>query len=570
MLHSTINIPDTIVALKNRNAGVKPPLKAFQPPVQEQRLKQLEQELSRSRAETELYKKKYEQSVQAYDHLLFAFKQSQRRTFGTSSERFLDSNVFQPDFFSTVLAKSLAEDQDNTHEVDDSDDSNDVNGSTSSSSPSNKKRRKKRAPKNKYFAKNLPRREVIVAAEEKQDGDRFMRYESTELLNYIPPVYEIIVLKREIWVHQEPGVGAKLITASNPIRLLPQAKVTESFLAHMIVSKLYDRQPLYHLEKQYKERFDFICPRDKLARWFIQAAGHLQPLFNLLCDEVLDYDIVGCDPTHLQVLREPNRQAQKKSYVYSIRGGPPERSVQLFVYHPEDHVSFLQNWFTGYSGYLQVDGQNIFSGFEHNEHVELVFCHSHARRKFEPIAKAARKPGLANKVMMYYQGLYKIEREAKELGLSADERYVLRQEKSQPIIDEMFDWMKKVAPTTLPKSPLGVGFQYVLAREEGLRQFLRDGRLEIDTNLVEQQNKNLALARNNFIFSCSVKGANALCLHMSLVFTALAHGLDPYHYYVHIMERIPHCQTVEDYEALLPWHYQESMNSSSSIACVTR
>jgi transposase len=542
LLHSTFNLPGAITALQSLS--------------QEKRIKQLEEELNCSRAQAALYKKKYEESVQAYDCLLLAFKQLQRRTFGSSSERFIDSNVSQADFFSSVPVK----------ELDHADKDNDADTSSNTSPPSNQRKRQKRAPKNRDFAKNLPRREVIVAAEDKQDGDRFIRYESTELLNYIPPVYEIIVLKREIWAHQASDASVKLIVAANPLRLLPQAKVTESFLAHMIVSKLYDRQPLYHLEKQFRERFEFICPRDKLARWFIQSAERLQPLVNLLCDELLDYDLVGCDPTHLQVLREPNRPAQKKSYVYSMRGGGPARAIRLFVYHAEDHALFLQNWFAGYRGYLQVDGQNIFTDFEYSEDVQLAFCHSHARRKFEPIAKAARKHGLANQAMTYYRALYKIEREAKDLALNADERYALRQAKSKPIVDEMFTWMKKVAPTTLPKSPLGVGFQYVLVRETGLRQFLNDGRLEIDTNLVEQQNKNLALARNNFMFSCSVKGAHALCLHMSLVFTALAHHLDPYHYYTHIMARIPHCQTVEDYEALLPWHCQESIKNKSSVA----
>ena len=164
--------------------------------------------------------------------------------------------------------------------------------------------------------------------------------------------------------------------------------------------------------------------------------------------------------------------------------------------------------------------------------------------------------------------MYKIERAAKSAQLSAVERQALRQEKSKPIIDEMFAWMRAVAPTTLPKSPLGLGFQYVLTREAGLRRFLDDGRLEIDTNLIEQQNKDLALARNNFMFSCSVEGAHALCVHMSLVFTAIAHGLDPYHYYVYIMERAPLCKTVEDYEALLPWRCKaEIKNDSSPTLC---
>jgi transposase len=71
---------------------------------------------------------------------------------------------------------------------------------------------------------------------------------------------------------------------------------------------------------------------------------------------------------------------------------------------------------------------------------------------------------------------------------------------------------------------------------------------------LEQKNKDLGLARNNFLFAQSVEGAEALCIHMSLIFTSLMHGHDPYHYYVHIMQQLPHCATVDDIEKLLPWN----------------
>jgi transposase len=499
--------------------------------------------------EVERYQEKYRQSSEAYDRLLFAFKQSQRRVFGPSSEHFFDTQPHQGDFFSSIPASNFSSNESPYHDP-----------NPSSPKKDNTKKNKKRHTKNSGFAKNLPRREVILPAEDRQEEDRFMRYETTELLNYIPPVYEIIVQKREVWLRPEPESSVvKIITAPNPPRLLPQAKVTESFLAHLVVSKLYDRQPLYHLEKQFKERFDFICPRNKSARWFIQSAQELRPLVNLLQDEVLDYDVTGCDPTHFQVLNEPGRSPQQKSYVYSIRGGPLERSVRLFVYCASDHKAFLQQWFSDYQGYLHVDGQNIFEDLESTANIVLLFCHSHVRRKFEPIAKMATQPGLAHQVMLYYQRLYKIERQAKKTQWTASQRHRLRQEESKPLIDEMFEWMKMVAPTTLPQSTLGKAFRYALNREAGLRRFLEEGRLEMDTNLIEQQNKNLALARNNFLFSYSVEGAEALCIHMSLIFTAVAHQLDPYHYYEYIMKKIPYCQTLEDYEVLLPWRVKLSM-----------
>ncbi len=370
------------------------------------------EELKKTQAELKLCQAKFEQSSQAYNQLLFAFKQSQRRAFGAKSERFLDNSPSQGDFFSTIAPKSCSQNDDDEPDP----------------SPPKKTKNKKRKKKNKGFAKNLPRREVIIPAKEKMEGDHILRYEITELFNYVPAVYEIIVQKREIIVRKDQTNNiVTIITAPNPPRFLPQTKVTESFLAHVIVSKLYDRQPLYHQEKKFKQRFDFICTRNKLARWMIKSAERLQPIVNLFRDEVFDYDIAGCDPTHLQVLNEPGRRAEQKSYVYSIRGGPPERLVNLYEYNAQDHKDFLTDWFSGYSGFLQVDGQNIFDPFLQEKNISLVFCNSHARRKFEPIAQAAKKPGLANQIMQYYRSIYRIEREAKDRKLDPLQRYALRQ-----------------------------------------------------------------------------------------------------------------------------------------------
>ena len=54
------------------------------------------------------------------------------------------------------------------------------------------------------------------------------------------------------------------------------------------------------------------------------------------------------------------------------------------------------------------------------------------------------------------------------------------------------------------------------------------------------------------MFSASQEGARALCLHFSLIRSAKLHKLDPYQYYVEIMKKVPYCEKVEDYEALLP------------------
>jgi transposase len=186
-----------------------------------------------------------------------------------------------------------------------------------------------------------------------------------------------------------------------------------------------------------------------------------------------------------------------------------------------------------------------------------VNCNAHARRKFEPIAKANKGKGIAKEALRCFKELYKIERQAKEDNLSAEKRYQLRQEKSKPLVAKFNDWLDEIYPTVLPQSSLGNAVNYCIKYREGLKRFLEDGRLEIDNNLTEQEIKPLVIARKNFLFCDSVAGAEALCIHFSLIRTAKLHGWDPYNYYRILLRSLPHCKTVEQYEQLLPWNIFE-------------
>jgi transposase len=280
----------------------------------------------------------------------------------------------------------------------------------------------------------------------------------------------------------------------------------------------------------------------------------LQPLFNLLKDEVIDYPIASCDATTLQVLNEPNRNAETKSQLYCMRGGPPDKSVILYEYNALLHKVFVSNWFQGFSGYLHVDGGNCFDSLGAQADVQLSYCNAHARRKFEAVAKVGKKNGLAAEALRKYKALYKIEREAKEAQLTPEQRYARRQQDSKPVMEQFKQWLDKHWPTVLPQSPLGNAFAYAINRWEGLARFLDDGRLEIDNNHTEREIKPVVIARKNFLFCASVDGAKALSLHFSLLRTAKLHGHEPYRYYVRMLKSIPHCKTVADYEALLPWN----------------
>ena len=491
--------------------------------------------------ERDAWAAKYHQSADAYAQLWDQLRQLLRHRFGRKSERFEDASDPQQWLFD--LPAQAADDDERSH------DDNIV-------SIAAHRRQRKRAMK---FPESLPRQEVVVAvdASERQCGcgeDKVtINHALHERLHYQPPVFEVLVEKREI-VACPKGCSGEVFTAPRPKHILPKSKMTEALLAHLIVSKLDDRQPFYHLEQQLKHRAGGGLSRQTMARAAIACHRPLQPLVNLFKDEIIGYDVGALDATGLQVLKESGRAASVTSSAYCFRGGPASRSAIVYAYNAQAHKQFVDEWFAGFSGVLHCDADPLFERLFARPQIQPSYCNAHARRKFEPVARASAGDGLARTAMQFYKRLYRIERQATAQQLTPERRWALRQAHARPIMAEFKCWLDTHYPSVLPKSTLGKAFSYALARWDGFCAYLDDGRVEIDNNLTEQQIKPFVIARKNFLFADSVAGAQALCVHFSLIRTAKLHGLDPYRYYQAILTAVPHCQCVGDYERLLPWN----------------
>lgn len=327
--------------------------------VYEEKIHALEEKIISLESNNLLYQKRCEQYAQAYDSLQHLINELRRYRFGKKSERYIDPEHPQLSLFednATIFAEAEAK-------------GNTINDEAKVASHTRQKKKKSE--------KDLPRRiEIIPVREENKRCTcglckTVIRYESKESIHYQPPVHEILVQQREV-VACPKGCDGQIVTAPAPLHVLPKAKATEEFLAFLIISKLVDRQPLYHLEKQLKTRYGIDCSRQTMARWLIDLLSPLKPIYNLLKDYVIDYDIASCDATMLQVLNEPGRLAETKSYVYCMRGGPPDKSVILYAYNEKLHKQFVKDWFEGFNGYLHVDGDNFFELI--GEVANLVFA----------------------------------------------------------------------------------------------------------------------------------------------------------------------------------------------------
>ena len=220
--------------------------------------------------------------------------------------------------------------------------------------------------------------------------------------------------------------------------------------------------------------------------------------------QLLQRDILHADESTLQVLKEPGRLAESKSYMWLYRTGRDGPAIVLYDYQTTRASKHPNSFLSGFTGYLQTDG---YSGYGKLAGVTLVGCWAHARRKFTEALKALPteqkdKPVAASVGLDYCNRLFAIERQLKEL--SSQERYERRLELSKPVLDDFYIWLKKQRQQTLPKSAFGKAITYCLNQWDDLNHFLLDGRLEIDNNRAERSIKPFVIGRNYVlnIFMC--------------------------------------------------------------------
>ena len=286
----------------------------------------------------------------------------------------------------------------------------------------------------------------------------------------------------------------------------------------------------------------------------IQSSEHLQPLVNLMRDRLLASPLIHCDETRLQVLKEPDRDPSSQSWMWVQTGGPPDHPVVLFDYTSSRAQDVPLRLLEGYQGYLMTDDYAGYNAVANQPGVERLGCWAHARRKFIEAQKAQPKgkTGRADMALNLINKLYGIEREGKDV--SDEQRLLLRQQKSDPVLTQLKGWLDKTHGQVTPQSALGKAIGYLANNWSKLIRYTEAGHLPIDNNPAERAIRPFVIGRKNWLFSDTAKGAHASALIYSLVETAKANGQEPYAWLRYVLERLPLANNADDLEALLPWN----------------
>ncbi len=384
--------------------------------------------------------------------------------------------------------------------------------------------------------------------------------ETVKYLKFIPARFEVV--EETTYVYACPKCGMMKRPQKDP-SLLKGSVATPSLVAGIMNAKYVNGMPLARQEREFA-RYNLNLSTKTMANWIILCAKrYLQPIYDLMREEFLRSRYIHCDETRLQVIDEPEQKGTTQNwmwvYLTDEYSGSPRMVLFQYErtrggYHP---VEFLGDEFRGY---LTCDGYQAYHGLP--EQITVTGCMAHARRRFDealtPLKKGFTKEQLkettAYQAMARIGMLYKIEELLR--NQSPEERYAERQKQSKPLLEAFFGWLHTLEGSVNRSSKIGEAVLYALNQEKYLKAYLEDGHLSIDNSAAERAIKNFAIGRRNWLFSKSIKGAEASATVYSITETALLNGLKPYDYVAYILERMKDLgpfPSKEDLQQLLPW-----------------
>ena len=425
----------------------------------------------------------------------------------------------------------------------------------------------------KSLPAHLPRIEVVIEPETTScsccgGAMHVIGEEKSERLDVIPAQHRILVTRRPKYACRT-CCGA-VVQAPAPERLIRSGLPTEAMVAHVLVSKYAWHLPLYR-QAQILLAQGIEIERSVLAFWVGYAAAELMPLWRRLREILLGSPRLFVDETRAPVL-DPGRGRTKSGYFWSIARddsawcgdtGPPG---VVYTYAPGRGAEHAATLLAGYRGIVQCDGYAAYKQLARRGRagnaVVLAFCWSHWRRRFYEIAKAGSAP-IAEEALRRIAELYKIEAQIR--GRSAAERQSVRQAKSKPLVADLKSWLQTQLARASAKSAIAVAIRYGLNHWEGLERFLEDGRIEIDTNVVERSMRPIALNRKNALFAGHDAGAENWACLASLIETCKLNGVDPQAYLTAVLTRLVNLWPSARIDELMPWAWAGD-DSSGGVA----
>lgn len=341
-----------------------------------------------------------------------------------------------------------------------------------------------------------------------------------------------------------------------PAALIKGSYTSPSLASWILYEKFAKSVPFYRLEKSLEELGAKVS-RTTMANWAIQCNSlYFKHLTDYFHRELLKRKYLMMDETPIQVLHEPGRTPESKSYVWLMRSGndglPP---IIYYRYAPTRSGDVALELTDGIQPgtYLMCDG---FSGYNKLKDVRRCTCYAHIRRYFYEAIPAGHDRDITNPAVqgvMYCNKLFSYENKYAERHYKPETIKKRRVKDEKPVIKAFLDWADKQVVTG--NSKFSKALTYLKNRRNDLMTYLEDGHCSISNNWSENSIRPVTVGRKNWLFSSSVDGAEASMNIYTIIEMAKLHGLNRQKYIEYILEHRPSAEmTDEELSLLAPWN----------------
>ena len=471
-----------------------------------------------------------------------------KRLFGTSSER-MENNPNQVGLFNEAEAEQdpallKEEEQEKTEE----------------------KPRKKRITNSERY-KGLKTEKVYLDVDEKDKvcqlcgtplekiGEQFVRRE----IDYRPARLKVIEYYSITYgcpscnQAKEGQSEAVIVKGRDGNKHGLRGMVTPGTVAWVMYQKYMNALPLFRQERDWQQ-YGLNITRSTLSNWVIGNTVFLEPIYSRLRQLLIQRKFAMADETPVQVLHEEDRRAQTQSYMWVFLSGEgDEKPIRLYKYSPTRAGDTAVEFLDGFEGYIMCDG---YSGYNKLKKAKRTACWAHIRRYLidaipkgkqydyalpavQGVAYVNKLFSLEDKIQEKHEGNYDAIKEA-------------RDKQERPVVMAFLEWINE--QTAVKGSRFEKALTYIQNRKDTISRYLDDGRCSFSNNTSERTVKDFVIGRKNWLFSDSVKGADASSVIYSIVATAKANEVNVYQYLKYLLEvQLPKDASNEEVDKHLPW-----------------
>jgi transposase len=383
--------------------------------------------------------------------------------------------------------------------------------------------------------------QVIVEPEDKvcatchREGRR-MGQEITTEYEYVPAKLISKETVRPKYAHDCPCGPAGVTIAPLAPRLVPQSKLGLGLAVYLLLSRFDDHVAYYTLERIFRERHGVIIPRQQMVQWVEKIAFLLLAIYNGIWEELQATGYLQVDETPVKVLDPEVKGKAATGFLWFYSN--PLGDVLLEFCGSRGRAG-PEKRLREFRGTIQTDAYAVYDSLRKERPTVLkrLGCLAHIRRKWYKAAEESCAEAI--EFIGQIRQLYLIEDQTRDL--SAAERKTVRRQKA-PVL-----WraMKRRAlelranPRLLPQSSLGKAVNYFLNEYTAVVGYLRDGKFQVDNNLVENDVRPSTVGRRRWLFIGHPDAGWRSAVIYTIVQSCRRRGINPQDYLTDVLSRLP-------------------------------